>query len=195
MSILADLHWEDLFNWIETLPQLERLPIDRSNPQRPSQQLRVWLHQLSPVPKAAKTGASTTAQAWIPPADCVDEKDLPAVGVAVKRQFRRLRAAEMSKLAEFQNPLLRPRPDPYFGKCFGSQTASEITGNLQQAIGYFTGSAPVSDEGLLKGDDIRETWFSLKVSVHVVLDSDYRGDAIIYGHDSPAENRRDTEED
>lgn len=80
---------------------------------------------------------------------------------------------------------LWPKPNWLTGS-WPSHNINEITPFLADALGYLNGTAEISDEELS-----RYTWntkLPFKVPVKVLLDMEYRSDAIMRGLNSPSEN-------
>ncbi|KAK8102329.1 hypothetical protein PG984_015475 [Apiospora sp. TS-2023a] len=107
--------------------------------------------------------------------------------VAVQSQFRALTEIEMEPLKQRPNDKtsLWPKPNRHTGS-WPSHNLNEITLFLADALGYLTGTAPISDDELAK-----YTWnekLPFKVPVKVLLDIAYRSDAIMDGLYSPSEN-------
>ncbi|KAK8102330.1 hypothetical protein PG984_015476 [Apiospora sp. TS-2023a] len=191
MAILSNSNWEDLFRWIEGHSQWGRFPIESSQPLRPNQELRVWLHQLSPASEDTNVTSAQDARASRRIANGPEDDSAPAPQVAVERQFRCLGNVEMSKLEEKRHPHVWPPHRDYGLPQQYRQCCNTISSDLETAVGTLsTGRAPSYDSEMLSLPDylIRDTWSNFKVPTTVVLDDEYRGDAIMYGWCSPALN-------
>ncbi|KAK7972617.1 hypothetical protein PG996_006825 [Apiospora saccharicola] len=136
VTILEDSHWEDLFNWVEAQPAREAVRVTES------------LKCGSPASSNYSGGSSPPTASG---AALQGETRRSTGPVTVQRQFRALTEIEMEPLKQRpnDNTSLWPKPNRHTGS-WPSHNINEITLFLADALGYLTGTAPISDDELAK---------------------------------------------
>lgn len=182
MANLGDQYWDDLYNWIEKHPATGVVWINREAYRVGS--LSIHLHDISQP--------AVSESENIPPSG--NRPSTSQKQPTIRPGFRPLKSAELANLLKEPDPdgSLRPKPRAVVGDWL-PQPIDDILRNLEMAIGYLRGCAPVSDSiantnrpGYFMSDNNFNFGFS--VPINLALDHELRGDCIMRGLQSPALN-------
>ncbi|KAK7972614.1 hypothetical protein PG988_006748 [Apiospora saccharicola] len=197
MAILEDEQWEAFCTWVEDLPAKGALAISQSEPFRVGR-LSIWLHDLSrrtatttaPTGTVTKVNMNPGSMSRIPiPKRSETTQCSPRRAISIKnrpqRQFRPLAKKHLALLKQDKDERLWSKPDCLNGN-WPSQTTYGITMLPSRALGYLSGCGSMSDTRLTTY--AWNTSLPFRVPAKVELDTDYRGDAIMYGLYSPSAN-------
>ncbi|KAK6822500.1 hypothetical protein PG987_014045 [Apiospora arundinis] len=181
MSILGDQQWLELFTWIESNPANGIIPMKRE-PHRVGS-LFIYLHDLSQPAASAPRGPENIPLSSNRPSG----QKQPTI----RPKFRPLQPAELAILRREPDPRnsLWPKPRALVGHWL-PQPVDDILGNLEAAIGYLRGCAPVNDSVATTNIPgyFKHNKFPFDLPINLALDDETRGDCILRGVQSPALN-------
>ncbi|KAK8070694.1 hypothetical protein PG997_010897 [Apiospora hydei] len=152
--------------------------------------LSIWVHDLRKDASVAPSSSTLEAN------DSSDSSPHTTSTVASKPRiqplFRPLNDSELALLKRDPDTALWPTPKWIVGSWL-SQSISEITNNLQDAVGHLTGCAPVTPillEEKGRENVAKRNPYPFPLPLNMELDEEYRADRIMKGWGSPSQNLR-----